>query len=57
MSPTTSGRAGGVTTDEAPDTQLRDPRQTVKSTVRPFACNAGLLLVPFPLIGSAGAAS
>jgi hypothetical protein len=57
MSPTTSGRAGGVATDEAPDPQLREPRQIVKSTVRLFAFTARLFLVPFTRIGSAGGVS
>ena len=54
MSPTTSGRAGGVATDEAPDTQLRE---TLTNTVRLFAFTARLFLVPFTRIGSAGAES
>ena len=54
MSPTTSGRAGGVATDEAPGTQLRE---TVKSAVQLFAFTARLFLVPFTRIGSAGAVS
>jgi hypothetical protein len=57
MSPTTSGRAGGVATIEAPDTQLREPREIVRSKVRLFAFTAGLSFVPFALIGIAGVAS
>jgi hypothetical protein len=57
MSPTTSGRARGVATVEAPHTQLREPLQMVKDKVRLCAFTAGLFLVPFALIGSAGVAS
>lgn len=57
MSPTTSGRAGGAATVEAPDTQLREPRPMLKDKVRLFAFTAGLFLVSFALIGIAGVAS
>jgi hypothetical protein len=53
MSPTTSGRAGGVATDEAPDNQLREPRQMAESKMRLFAFTAGLSLVPLTLISIA----
>ena len=54
MSPTTSGRAGGVATDEAPRAQLRE---RVKSEARLFAFTGRLFLAPFTRIGSAGAVS
>jgi hypothetical protein len=57
MSPTTSGRARGVATVEAPHTQLPEPLQMVKDKVRLCAFTAGLFLVPFALIGIAGVAS
>jgi hypothetical protein len=57
MSPTTSDRAGGVATDEAPDTQLRQPRQIAKSKVRLVAFTAGLFFAPLALIAMAGVAS
>jgi hypothetical protein len=56
MSPTTSDRAGGAATDEAPGTRLREPRQMAKSKVPPVASRAASFFVRLTLIATAGVA-
>jgi hypothetical protein len=55
MSPKTSGGAGGVATQETPDTRPRELRHTVKGKLPAFT--SGSFSVSFGLIGIAGVAS